>query len=209
MRQFFLVALVTLLLAGEGYCLVTTKSKQDYQQAKATSVELQEKILELSASLRNGEIEKYNQAKSDYEAKLDEFAKYAEGSNVYEQLKSYKDWLDSGETDKLLYFNAKLSEYNRSKPQNIDEQVEQIRQLQSELDFSKTTSDNIAKLVSFLFFGCYLTVTVEHFDICVVGSDLLDAFPIEQICTAVAYLSDQHFVFCGPQNRQRGSHAGE
>ena len=148
MRQLFLVALVTLLLAGEGYCLVMTKSKQDYQQAKAASVELQEKILELSASLRNGEIEKYNQAKSDYEAKLDEFAKYAEGSNVYEQLKSYKDWLDSGETDKLLYFNAKLSEYNRGKPQNIDEQVEQIRQLQSELDFSKTTSDDIAKLLS-------------------------------------------------------------
>jgi ATP-dependent Lon protease len=111
-------------------------------------VELQENILELSASLRNGEIEKYNQAKANYEAKLDEFAKYAEGSNVYEQLKSYKDWLDSGETDKLLYFNSKLSEYNRNKPQNIDEQVEQIRQLQTELNFSKTTSDDLAKLLS-------------------------------------------------------------
>lgn len=147
MRQFLMVAFVTLLLAGESFCLITTKTKQDYQQAKNASIELQENILELSASLRNGEVEKFEQARTDYSAKLEIFAKYAAGSNVYDELEAYKDWLENPETEKLLQFNAKLGEYNRGKAESIDEQVEQLRALQS-TDYSKTTSDDLAKLLS-------------------------------------------------------------
>lgn len=148
MRQFFLVAFVTLLLAGESYVLITTKSEQDYQKAKEASVALQEEVLELSASLRNGEVEKFEQAKTDYSEKLEQFAKYSNGSNLYEDLKVYQGWLDSAETDRIVEFNAGLSEYNRSKAEDIDGQIALLKDLQSKASYSKTTSDDLSKLLS-------------------------------------------------------------
>ena len=141
-----MVAFVTLLLAGESFCLVTTKSKQDYQQAKSISIELQETILELSASLRNGERDKFESAKVGYAEKVEAFSKYANGSNVYEKLKSYQVWLDSAETEKLIDFNAEIVKYNGTKTEDIEARVGQIRDLQ--LDYSKTTSEDVAKLLS-------------------------------------------------------------
>ena len=147
MRQFFLVAFVTLLLAGESYMLITTKSEQDYQKAKSASISLQEEILELSASLRNGEVDKFNQAKADFNDRLEQFAKYSNGSNLYEDLKVYQSWLDSVETDRIVEFNESLSEYNRSKAEDIDEQIVLLKNLQSKASYSKTTSDDLAKLL--------------------------------------------------------------
>ncbi len=147
MRQFFLVAFVTLLLAGESYMLITTKSEQDYQKAKDASISLQEEILELSASLRNGEVDKFNQAKADFNDRLEQFAKYSNGSNLYEDLKAYQSWLDSAETDRIVEFNESLSEYNRSKAEDIDGQIALLKNLQSKASYSKTTSDDLAKLL--------------------------------------------------------------
>lgn len=147
MRQFFLVAFVTLLLAGESYMLITTKSEQDYQKAKDASISLQEEILELSASLRNGEVDKFNQAKADFNDRLEQFAKYSNGSNLYEELKAYQSWLDSAETDRIVEFNESLSEYNRSKAEDIDGQIVLLKNLQSKASYSKTTSDDLAKLL--------------------------------------------------------------
>lgn len=147
MRQFFLVAFVTLLLAGESYMLITTKSEQDYQKAKDASISLQEEILELSASLRNGEADKFNQAKADFNDRLEQFAKYSNGSNLYEELKAYQGWLDSAETDRIVEFNESLSEYNRSKAGDIDQQIVLLKNLQSKASYSKTTSDDLSKLL--------------------------------------------------------------
>ena len=147
MRQFFLVAFVTLLLAGESYMLITTKSEQDYQKAKSASISLQEEILELSASLRNGEVDKFNQAKADFNDRLEQFAKYSNGSNLYEDLKVYQSWLDSAETDRIVEFNESLSEYNHSKAEDIDGQIVLLKNLQSKASYSKTTSDDLAKLL--------------------------------------------------------------
>lgn len=147
MRQFFLVVFVTLLLAGESYMLITTKSEQDYQKAKDASISLQEEILELSASLRNGEADKFSQAKANFNDKLEQFAKYSNGSNLYEDLKAYQSWLDSAETDRIVEFNEGLSEYNRSKAEDIDEQIVLLKNLQSKASYSKTTSDDLSKLL--------------------------------------------------------------
>lgn len=148
MRQFLLVALVTALLAGESYCLITTKSNYDHQRAQEISESLQENVLELSASLRNGELERYEQAKASYASKVNDFEKYANGSNVYEKLKTYQTWLDSSETSRLVELNAKVSEYNKqsAKAENIEQQLELVGQLRDEVSYSKPISEDLAKL---------------------------------------------------------------
>lgn len=149
MRQFILVVIVTLLLAGESFLLITTKSDYDHQQAQNISEELRANVLELSASLRNGEIEKYAEAKARYAEGLARFQKYAEGSNAYEKLKSYQIWLDSSETDKLLNFNHALKVYSdrNANIADIEAEIDSINELKNNLSYSKTVSDDLAKLL--------------------------------------------------------------
>lgn len=150
MRQFLLVALVTVLLAGESYCLITTKSSYDYRKAQEISESLQEDVLEISASLRNGELEKYTQAKNNFSDKMNEFEKYASGSNTYEKLVSYRDWLDSAETERLVALNVKVSDFNREsmKAENIDQQFELVNRLRGEVSYSKTIAEDLTKLAN-------------------------------------------------------------
>lgn len=146
MRQFILVALVTALLAGESYCLITARSEYEHTKAQEISRELSATVLELSANLRNGETDQFVRSREKYNAELEEFAKYADGSNVYESLKNYQTWLESSETERLLGLNATIAEYNAQSKEakDIAAQVELLGGLN--LDYSKTIADDVAKL---------------------------------------------------------------
>lgn len=149
MKRFVLAVLLLALFVFEGYSIIETKFQHDYARAQEISEEIQATILDISASLRNGEQEKYEQAKEKLAIEIADFGKFASESNLYNELEKYKAWLDSEETNNLLQLNAKVSSYNSQAAQAKDTkaQLEALKSLQSELDFSPTSKEDLIKII--------------------------------------------------------------
>jgi len=150
MKRFALFMLAVMAVAGEVYCLTEAYSVQERKRAVELSAELRDTVLEISASLRSGEVEKYQEARGSYDEELQRFSKYAGGSNLFDALENYQAWLETAETEKLLYFNSKINEFNIAKSQmtDISERIELAKTILPELNYSKNTSDDFAELIN-------------------------------------------------------------
>lgn len=135
--SIFCVLFGVLALAGETALLLYTQRSYVSGKRQEYASELKDSVVKLSASLRMGEAENFDEALAGFDNSLEKLSPYLE-EGERQRLSSYREALGADETQELLRFNAALLQLKASQKDSKD--------LETDDDDIKKTNEGFKKL---------------------------------------------------------------